>query len=250
LSAEVADQFPNLYSPNGVAVDAASQNAVRMRVRMSAGDKVRVFYRRQGETTYAGYREATLTSNASFVNCWMDFSQDVSYTGTIDRFRVAPTGAPNGAKLELDFFRVLQPTYQFTWRWDFDEQGNSEFWTALKHITPLQVAGGILSATTTGDDSCLTSRAGLNLDASTRQWVIIRMKVSAGTYADLFYKAPAEGFSAAKRRRFDLTGNTDFATYTLDMSNAPGWSGTIDRLRLDPTVVSGATVEIDYVLVP
>ncbi|HNT34777.1 MAG TPA: hypothetical protein PKH07_07250, partial [bacterium] len=101
-----------------------------------------------------------------------------------------------------------------------------------------------------GDDSNLVSRSELNIDAATRQWVVIRMKVSAGTFAELFYKAPKEIFSAAKKKRFDLLNNTDFVTYTLDMSGESNWTGTIDHLRIDPTTAVGATVEIDYVLVP
>ncbi|HNT36991.1 MAG TPA: hypothetical protein PKH07_18520, partial [bacterium] len=114
----------------------------------------------------------------------------------------------------------------------------------------IAVAGGVLYGTSYGTDPAIASRSGLAIDAATRQWVIIRMKVSSGTYADLFYRAPSEVFSAAKRKRFDVTSNTEFVTYTLDMSGAPGWTGTIDRLRLDPTAESGANVQIDYVLIP
>jgi hypothetical protein len=76
------------------------------------------------------------------------------------------------------------------------------------------------------------------------------MRVTAGTCAELFYKAPLEPFSAVKKVRFDLENTTEFVTYTLDMSNEPNWTGTIDRLRIDPTTAVGATVEIDYILVP
>jgi len=250
LSGEVSSTNPTFISPGTLTVDSAKQNAIRMRARLSAGDRLRVFYRKQGETTYAGYKDALVPSNQSFVHYWVDLSRDADYTGTIEQFRLAPLGAPVGAKLEVDNFRVVQPAYGFAWRWDFDTDGDLNGWTALKHLSAPVAANGFLTTTTTGDDSNLVSRSELNIDAATRQWVVIRMKVSAGTFAELFYKAPKEIFSAAKKKRFDLLNNTDFVTYTLDMSGESNWTGTIDHLRIDPTTAVGATVEIDYVLVP
>jgi len=41
--------------------------------------------------------------------------------------------------------------------------------------------------------------------------------------------------------------NDVFVIYRVDLSTIPEWTGTIDRLRLDPTNASGALTQIDYI---
>jgi len=134
--------------------------------------------------------------------------------------------------------------------WHWSENGNLEGWLAAKDLSQLAVADGLLLTSSTGTDPYLISPAGLTIDASIQKRVFVRMKVTTGEYAELFYKPEAGTFSSATKKRFSLNGNAEFATYTLDFDEDPNWTGTITQLRLDPTSASGASVLLDFVVVP
>jgi len=190
----------------------------------------------------------TLYDHADFVTYNLDMSSDPNWTGTVSHLRFDPTQS-SGAEFEFDYLRTYGPVQTGSPEWRWGIQGDTLGWTARKHLTSPVVTGGILSSSSTGTDPSLWSPVGLSVDAASRKWVVIRMRVSSGSFAEIYYRSPAEGFSAEKKRRFDLLSNTGFVTYQLDFSADPNWTGTIDRLRLDPTIQTNADVELDYVLV-
>jgi hypothetical protein len=79
----------------------------------------------------------------------------------------------------------------------------------------------------------------------------IRMAVTAGTHAQLFYITEEDQtWSESKSKRFAITTDGAFHTYFIQLDDILGWSGrTIRQVRLDPTNAStGAKdIKIDYV---
>ncbi len=101
--------------------------------------------------------------------------------------------------------------------------------------------------TTTGNDSNFLSPGSLALNADVYKHFTVRMKVTKGTIGELFFKAAGENFVASKVYRFEIGNNTDYVIYNLDLTGVSGWTGLIHQLRLDPTMTSGAILEIDYI---
>lgn len=152
--------------------------------------------------------------------------------------------------------------------WEFEAGGNTgcaEGWTAGNQITRLQVRQGNLVAESTGDDPYIFSpsipyskysensgRWGPGFAAEDFPTIEIRMKVSSGYTAQLFFTATLPDyigdytFDEAKSLRFRITPGEQFHAYTLDMTKVEKWSGDIEQLRLDPTDTR-ATIEIDYI---
>jgi len=157
-----------------------------------------------------------------------------------------PTSTPSNTPT---FTPSSTPTPTPAVAWHFNTPGDMEGWAAIKDLTSVEVSGGALKGTASGVDPIFRSSPGLGVDASSVETVEVKMKVSAGTLADLFYISPTDArFTATKRKRFGIVGGGDWAVYTLDMSGDPNWTGIIGRLRFDPTTVPGAMVEIDYIL--
>ncbi|HLE92317.1 MAG TPA: hypothetical protein VI753_14290 [Anaerolineales bacterium] len=149
--------------------------------------------------------------------------------------------------------------------WEFEVEGNTEGctegWTGGNQITSLQIRQGYLTAQSTGDDPYIFSpviqspgRLGSGIDAEAFPTIEIRMKVSLGETAQLFFIVMATHpdyiqdftFDEAKSLPFSITGDGQFHTYTLDMTKEMKWSGGIYQLRLDPTDTQ-AMIEIDYI---
>jgi hypothetical protein len=67
-----------------------------------------------------------------------------------------------------------------------------------------------------------------------------------GTGQFFFTSSDAPNVSEASSVRFPIRASSDFQTYIVDMSDAPGWSGLIGQLRFDPTD-QVARVDIDEI---
>jgi len=154
----------------------------------------------------------------------------------------------------MDFFLFLQWWGKMNpgnpgWHWN--ENGNVEGWNAMKGLGALAVSEGCLKMTSTSSDPILFSPSELQIDGMNQKKIIIRARISAGSFAELFYRRSTDAdFSGTRKKRFDITSNTEFVTYSLDMNEDPQWSEFVTRLRLDPTEVSGAVIDLDYVVVP
>ena len=240
-----------ILSPPDLMVNASNDKNVVIRMKTDKGTLADLFYKRETDIAFSATRRkrVPITSNSDFVTYNLDMSGDPNWSGVVQRLRLDPTTL-SGANIELDYIRTYGPvqTGAPEWRWGHD--GNTQGWTDQKDISSLAVSEGMLKATTNGTDPILLSPISPGIDAGTQKFVVIRMKVSAGAFAELYYRQLGQAFSNTRKKRFNIRNNAEFVTYQLDMSGDPNWTGTIERLRLDPTSISGATIEIDHILVP
>ncbi|HKP53848.1 MAG TPA: glycosyltransferase family 39 protein [Chloroflexia bacterium] len=73
----------------------------------------------------------------------------------------------------------------------------------------------------------------LKLDASQRKHLEISMSSGIGGKAQLFYRdSPEVPYAEEKSVMFDIVPGEQI--YSIDLADAPGWTGTIAGLRLDP----------------
>jgi hypothetical protein len=130
--------------------------------------------------------------------------------------------------------------------WEFESAGDFEGWVWFNQFDALQVSQGLLSAQSTGNDPFMVSPE-FSTEAKALPLINIRMVVSAGTMGQLYFITTSDtNWDEAKSQTFPLNADGDFHIYTLDMSMISGWSGTITRIRLDPTDTQ-SSVEIDYI---
>jgi hypothetical protein len=118
------------------------------------------------------------------------------------------------------------------WRWQQFDQGWNAANVSDSSFTP--DAGWCFHP---GSDPMLIS-PGLTLDAGRYRTLEITMRSrAAGQTAQLFY-ANIDGLMDNSRSlTWQLQDDDGWHTYTLDLRAAPGWQGTITRLRLDPIAV-------------
>lgn len=97
-------------------------------------------------------------------------------------------------------------------------------------------------------DPSLTSPL-LELDAS--RYAALELRLANGTQAhdaQLFYAGPDGLIDERRSLRWTLDPTDAPTTYVLDLRDAPGWQGTITRLRLDPVGVGdGGTIMLESV---
>jgi hypothetical protein len=134
---------------------------------------------------------------------------------------------------------------------DFRFDSSTEGWKPLNHMSALSASGGLLTATTTGSDPFM-HHDNLHLHGSVTNVLYLRMRVSAGTAAQIYWGTrEAPSYSEARVHHFAVTPGSSFRLYTIDLSGHSEWAGReIVQLRLDPTSASGATVEVDFLVSP
>lgn len=133
--------------------------------------------------------------------------------------------------------------------WTFSSN-NAEGWTAGNHVTGFGTGnqGGVgyllgNIQNVVDADPYLHSGDNLGTGISNAKTIEVRMRnSSSSTTAQIYFITTANGtWDEVKRKNFDITDNqtNGYTTYTIDMSDVPGWTGTLRRLRLDPAVGGG-----------
>ena len=133
--------------------------------------------------------------------------------------------------------------------WDFETSGNTEGWQPTHDLSSFAVNNGVLITESTGTDPYMHSPL-VSFDARAYPYLRICMKVSAGTMAEFFWQL--EGMAndeAGYEQPFDIVADDNFHVYLIYLGAHEKWTGTVKRLRLDPTTVAGASIEIDYIQV-
>jgi len=254
LRANSINADPQLYSPNNLFINTDDETQVALTMKVTKGRQATLFYKRAGDPAFAKERNKVFPvgNNTDFVTYNLNLGSDPSWSGVVKQLRLDPTEL-SGAQIFVDSLRVYGPAQLgdpgTDWRWSTD--GDVEGWVAKSGIQTCTAANGCLNLLSYNSDPYLYSTLGLGIEASKyNKWVVIRMKVSAGTQGDFFYRnSRTEPFSASKCQRFALKNVGEFVTYQLYFGADLNWDGVIDRFRFDPTNAAGATVEIDYILV-
>jgi len=240
---------PQLRSPT-LSLDPKVDQFAYLAMRASAGTQGSMFFLNSllgGSFTSTARKDFSIPTNADRVLYNVNLNSVASFQpGTISRLRVDPTTV-NGADVMVDKVDVLSRTKALGTSWEFNVPGNAEGWAAMRDIVPV-VGGGTLSGVSTGTSPRLESPPNINVNADLQPQILIKMSVSAGDSAWLFFQREGETlYSPSRVKRFIIANNTSSVLYNLSMNQLPTYNGVIRRLRLDPTTVKGATIAVDYV---
>jgi hypothetical protein len=199
-----------------------------------------------GNEAYRGYGSVSALASAKNVlavgaSDWANGAR-VGYSsfgpttdGRIKPEVLAPGCSSHGqTKIGIDRVRVI-PTTGAAKAWTFDG-GTTEGFSIVRHLDKLTVTGGVMEATTTGNDPGVYSPDKLGLDPKLYTKVEISMRADHHHRAELFWKTDKAGFSGKRRQAFFITGDGKLHTYTLDLAGDGDWKDTIEQLRVDPII--------------
>jgi hypothetical protein len=119
---------------------------------------------------------------------------------------------------------------------------------AVNQLEDLAVAAGSLQLRSTGTDPYFHLPLQSTFEAEDTPQIEIRMNVSAGFIAQLFFAPEGGVISEENSLVFEIVPGGQFHTYIIDLASVPTWTGRIRDLRLDPSD-SVAEIEVDYILI-
>ncbi|MCH2224186.1 MAG: T9SS type A sorting domain-containing protein [Crocinitomicaceae bacterium] len=127
---------------------------------------------------------------------------------------------------------------------EFNSYGDFEGW-AVSKITSENVSANSINGYGTGDAKLINSD--FNFDATEVGTITVRMKSSHNKSVQLFFATSSSPTFAGKVVTAQYTGDGNWQELTFNMSGNASWTGTITKLRLDPTTVNGQSFNIDWI---
>jgi hypothetical protein len=129
--------------------------------------------------------------------------------------------------------------------WDFST-GKALGWEPANDLAPLDFDDQGLHTFSSGGDPYMVGPR-VKIDASVAHYVAVRMRITAGNDAQLFWTTALEPrFTETSSQHFAPVPDGQFHTYRLPVHTSSAWQGTITRLRLDPTVQQGSEISIAW----
>ena len=118
-------------------------------------------------------------------------------------------------------------------------------------ISDYRVEDEALAFNISANDPYLFGESGqFNVDITNNKIIKIAIQNNSnGTEAEIFFGTDTDpGFGAGKSKVFAISsGDNGFQEYTVDMSDVPGWTGTLTNFRLDPTDGDSGSMRVDYI---
>ncbi|MDH5406262.1 MAG: sulfatase [Candidatus Aminicenantes bacterium] len=128
----------------------------------------------------------------------------------------------------------------------FDNNNDLEGWIPANDIKDVEVKNGILRMRATGIDPYMIKP--INIDSSRITAIFIRMKVSMGNMAYLYWKNDQfPTFSLKTAYLLEFIPDDKFHDYYIFVEDIANWTGRLKILRLDPTNEE-SVIEIDEIL--
>lgn len=140
--------------------------------------------------------------------------------------------------------------------WTFDQEGTTGSWF-IRNMNPGVVQDGRFVGVSTNNDPYIFSPVNLNVAADHTQYIQVRMRLrlasgeedrfGANEAAIFFLRVGQFSFLEAQSVKFKAYGNGEWKTYNIPMYTNAEWSGTINRIRVDPCSLESAQIEIAWV---
>jgi len=133
----------------------------------------------------------------------------------------------------------LLQIYTTSKTWEFN---GIDGWTNNNQVTGVQVTGGMLHATSTGNEPTLISPDNIDFDASYIKRIKMKLKNgSAGNEAKVYFTTTASpGWNPLNSlTTFVLPNDSGVREYVWDTSVSAAWTGVIKQIKIVPTNATG-----------
>ncbi len=127
--------------------------------------------------------------------------------------------------------------------WDFAGEQGALGWSPTNHLVAFSVGGQGLETRAIGGDPYMAGPR-IELAAADALYLEIQMRSTKGADAQVFWEVDGRAFNEADSMHFTVIPDGEWHTYRLALKDSPNWTGTITRLRLDPSNAEGGDIGI------
>lgn len=153
----------------------------------------------------------------------------------------------NGVSYEA----VMQQSAPALPRWDFNQAGDAEGWSAAADTSPFTVTGGALHTRSSGPNP-RTAYHDVMASADTIPYLIVKLKKypvnSSGEKLKVYFTTGAEpAADESKSLALDFHRDGYWHTYSFSLADNAKWEGTIRTMRLTLGNIAGSDIAIDAI---
>ncbi|MGD8777354.1 MAG: T9SS type A sorting domain-containing protein [Ignavibacteria bacterium] len=239
---------PYFKSNGNLAIDVTNSDYLTIRMKNSSSMTTgQVYFITNSDNVWneAKHIDFTIDANSDFITYYIDMSSLSGWTGTLSQLRIDPTTGGSGTgTFQIDYIRISGVVWEFT--------SSVESWTAGNNISNFGwETGGYIGGTITGPDAYIFSNTNVDINITTNKYITLSLlNNSSQTAGQIYFITTSDNaWNSEKQIGFTIEANSDFTTYTIDMSSVSTWDGTLSQLRIDPcNGGSGSgSFKIDYV---
>lgn len=256
LEGSITGADPVIYSYDNLGLDISHSNSIRIRIKNNTfSTTAKVYFVTDTSTQWNETKSKTFTINANdarFTEYYIDMSDVQGWAGTLKQLRIDPVndGVTSSGTFSMDYIRVPIDNVK---SWEMTV--NTDGWSLGRGIGGFGwQPGGNVAGTVTDGDPQIYSSDNLGTDIKSAKLVKIKMKNStSSTTGQLYFTTNSDNsWNENKHKDFMITANdVNYTEYTIDMSDVPGWTGTLKQIRLDPqNGATSGTFSIDCVRIP
>lgn len=195
----------------------------------------------------------TINSNdPNYTTYLVDMSDVPGWTGTLQGLKLKPAVGATSGTFCIDYIRlrVIPSNTSYSWEFTSDTQG----WSYHPDISGFGwQTGGYVGGDIVGTDPFMFSPDNVGTDITDNKLITVRMKnnTSSTTGQIYFITNSVPNYNQVMTKTFTIVANdTEYRDYIIDMSNIPGWGGTLKQLRLDPDMnVTSGSFSVDYITI-
>lgn len=130
--------------------------------------------------------------------------------------------------------------------WEFNKDGDLEGWGGFNHWTNPRTEVGKLQGVSSGVDPHVHSPA-VFINPFIARYVWIRMRTTQGEWGELFYITESDTtWDGNKYIPFPIVSDGTYRDYFIDLL-AGGAQTVVTGIRIDPTILAGSEISIDFV---
>lgn len=268
------DPNPAWFAPWPLNLHTDIANEIVIRMKTDKGSNLRVFFDSDLNPGLNVNKMAEISINADgqYHEYRIPIGSNTLWTGTIKqlRFDLMPDYAAvpldwsevNSANVSFDYVHFVKSIPEPTaLEYEFNTDGNLEGWIPNGWgLDSYNVSGGTLHILTNETiNPAWFAPWPLNVDTSSTEEIVIRMKTDKGSNLRVFYDTDlSPGLNGYKLEDIAINADGEFHEYRIAFGANANWTGTIKQMRfdlmpdygtvpIDWSEVYNANISIDYV---
>ncbi len=130
--------------------------------------------------------------------------------------------------------------------WDFAAARDALGWRPTHDLRRFTLSDDGLLTSPSGGDPYMAGPA-ISIDAASVFYIEIRMRLTRGNDAQLFWSINGNAFNERDSQHFTVIPDGAWHTYQVPVKSSPAWTGRITQIRLDPTNVGSGEIAIAHI---
>ncbi len=236
ISGVTNNNNPQVYPDNSIGTELDNAKKIKFNIKLPAGKVATVYYATSAAPSLSESQTIRITSTSNEMTAYeYDTSALQGWKGTLTKLRIDPSDDA-GVSFSLGAIEFIGIKGAGT-STEYEVESSVTFENGTVSVVGVENTsfenGAVTGTSSIHDFSLYPTIEPVKLDIVDK--LVVNLKIPAGKQTTIYYtteESPSMGED--KTLRFTST-SSDMKAYEIDVSALPLWTGTLKKLRIDPT---------------